>query len=106
MSWTRLAKKRVQMCDVCLKEFYSIRSDARFCSARCRQAWKRSPEGILAKLKRLGQVFDKPLRQNALALLKPRSEAQARLDLRHWRRKVCSWQKTTQAKANKKIRDI
>jgi hypothetical protein len=94
------------MCDVCLKEFYSIRSDARFCSASCRQAWKRSPEGVLAKLKRLGQVFERAERRNAVALVRPRSEAESRLDLREWRRKVRIWQKTRETKANKKIRDI
>ena len=54
-TWTRLAKKQWRLCAECDNEFYAIRSDARFCSARCRQRFCRSKDNQLKRLKRLGK---------------------------------------------------
>ena len=53
--WTRLTKKQWRLCTACDNEFYAIRSDARFCSARCRQRFCRSKDNQLERLKRLGK---------------------------------------------------
>jgi len=54
-TWTRLAEKRWRLRAACDNEFYAIRSDARFCSARCRQRFCRSKDNQLERLKRLGK---------------------------------------------------
>jgi hypothetical protein len=50
----RRAKAQLQFCRVCNTKFYSIRSDAKTCSEKCRKAFSRSPAGHMARLKRLG----------------------------------------------------
>jgi len=54
-TWTRRAEKQLNFCAACENEFYAMRSDARFCSARCRQRFCRSKEGSLERLKRLAK---------------------------------------------------
>jgi hypothetical protein len=56
--WTRLAEKQWCLCASCEKEFYAIRSDARFCSARCRQHFCRSKDGKMKRLKRLAKQHE------------------------------------------------
>ena len=54
-TWARQVEKQWRLCAACDNEFYAIRSDARFCSARCRQRFCRSKDNQLERLKRLGK---------------------------------------------------
>jgi hypothetical protein len=79
----RLYRRKAQLdswwCQWCDKEFQRIRSDARFCSARCRKAFQRSSEGALARLKRLGKIT------TAIGQRRPKMQSTERVAPSTWR---------------------
>src|SRR6516164_5890850 len=54
-TWARQVEKQWRLRAACDNEFYAIRADARFCSARCRQRFCRSKDNQLERLKRLSK---------------------------------------------------
>jgi hypothetical protein len=66
----RSKKPLTTICRVCLEDFTAWRDDAKTCSAACRKALSRSPDGHMARLKKIEQSLKEQIRSKTRQPLK------------------------------------